>query len=651
MKKTYNFAAILFGIFFTARIFAGASELQPGLELSVSNFDENVDATTAANVRIYVEAGKPPTPFLHEGKFTASWRGFLNVEMRGDYSFQAELNGSLKLEINGTNVLEASGTNSSSALSNPIRLAKGTNVFHATFNSAISGDSFVRLRWKPRRSFLRPIPSSAFTHFPSDAESFGKKLRLGRELWVEHRCSKCHGGAQAGMPELEMDAPSFEAIGSRRNFEWMARWIANPRKLRASAHMPEIFDGENAKSNSEAAAAFLTSLKTGAAITPTPEPNPADSNAGKKLFATLHCTACHNAPDAAKIDPAKISLREVRTKFPPGALVKFLAEPDEHYAWIRMPKFKLTGEQRERLSAYLISHSSAPEKSDKENAEMERGKKLVQTSGCLNCHSLNLKNQFAAKKLAELFDWNSGCLAEKPEKKSNAPRFNFSGEERDALQAFGATDHASLSRHVPAEFAERQSRVLNCMECHEKIEGVPRFEILGGKLKPEWSAKFIAGEISYKPRPWLEAQMPSFAKRAQLLAEGLAMQHGFPPQTLAEPPLDPKAAEIGRDLVSGPPHGFSCITCHAVGKFGAAQVFESPGINLAHSGERLLPGFFKRWLLSPQLVDPVSKMPTYFDEEGGSPLTDVYGGDGKKQIDAIWNYVRLGEKMPAPRME
>jgi hypothetical protein len=244
-----------------------------------------------------------------------------------------------------------------------------------------------------------------------------------------------------------------------------------------------------------------------------------------------------------------------------------------------------------------------------------------------------------------------GCLSEKPAEDSKAPQFNFSAEEREALQAFAATDRSSLSRHVPAEFAERQSRTLNCVECHEKIENIPRFEILGEKLKPEWSAKFIAGEISYKPRPWLEAQMPAFPKRAQFLAEGLAMQHGFSPQTPAEPLVNNKAEEVGRDLISVPPHGFSCVTCHAVGKAGTTQVFEAPGINLAYSGERLLPTFFKRWLLSPQLIDPISKMPTYFDEEGKSPLIDVYEGDGKKQIDAIWQYIRLGEKMAAPKTE
>lgn len=41
-------------------------------------------------------------------------------------------------------------------------------------------------------------------------------------------------------------------------------------------------------------------------------------------------------------------------------------------------------------------------------------------------------------------------------------------------------------------------------------------------------------------------------------------------------------------------------------------------------------------------------MPVYFDEEGKSPLADVLGGDADQQLDALWQYLRLGSKMPPP---
>ena len=41
-------------------------------------------------------------------------------------------------------------------------------------------------------------------------------------------------------------------------------------------------------------------------------------------------------------------------------------------------------------------------------------------------------------------------------------------------------------------------------------------------------------------------------------------------------------------------------------------------------------------------------MPVYFDQ-GRSPLPDYFDGDGAKQIDALWQYLRLGPQMPLPK--
>ena len=140
--------------------------------------------------------------------------------------------------------------------------------------------------------------------------------------------------------------------------------------------------------------------------------------------------------------------------------------------------------------------------------------------------------------------------------------------------------------------------------------------------------------------------MPAFPSRGLDIGRGLAMLHGFPPVTAAEPPIDLEAAEIGRKLVSAE-GGFSCVSCHAIGTYSAAQLFESPGINLAYSGERLLQDYFDRWMRDPLRVDPTSKMPRYF-EDGTSPLFEYYDGRAKKQIDALWQYIRLGDRMADP---
>jgi len=629
----------------------GANQLEPGLAVTFTTTEHNgtIDVAVLPSVQLYVPAGEPPTPFLPGGKFAAHWVGFISSEIRDNYTFQAELHGELKLEINGAVVLQTNAGGAST--SKPVRLNKGTNSFSAEFTSPTEGDAWLRLYWSSKEFAPEPISLNALTHGTTPDLRKTSQLRLGRELFIEFRCAKCHErpAPDAGIPELAMDAPAFDDIGSRRNYDWLARWIADPKAARPTAHMPKLFQGPKANEDAQVVAAFLASLKSESKESK--QPAAGQAQAGKKQFESLHCVACHNTPGTSENDPDKVSLAHVREKFAPGALVPFLRKPGEHYAWIRMPDFKLNAVEAEQLAAFIQSSAAAPKNltAPNEAAVIEPGRTLAQSAGCLNCHALKIENRFAARPLADLAPdkWNQGCLADKSGEDSKAPRFDFSPAERAALQAFAATDRASLTRHVPIDFAERQSGLLRCAACHGKFESFPPLDGLGGKLKPEWMKAFIGGAVTYKPRPWIEARMPAFVQFADGLAIGLAARHGFPPQTPAEPPIDMEAAKIGRKLVSAT-GGFVCVSCHAAGSVAAIQVFESQGVNFAYAGARAQKSYFHRWVRNPLRIDPATKMPVYFDAEGKSPLADYYNGDAEKQIEAIWQYIRLLEKTPSP---
>jgi cytochrome c peroxidase len=141
--------------------------------------------------------------------------------------------------------------------------------------------------------------------------------------------------------------------------------------------------------------------------------------------------------------------------------------------------------------------------------------------------------------------------------------------------------------------------------------------------------------------------MPAFKQHGEQLAQGMAMLHGYAPKSEPFKPVDQELAKVGRKLISSE-GGLSCVACHAVGTFGATQVFETAGINFVYATDRLRHDFFVRWLRNPLTIDPQTKMPVFFDEEGKSPLGDVLEGDALKQIDAIWEYFLLKEKMPPP---
>jgi len=635
----------LLGCTVLAGVLLGA-EVPQGLALTVTT-GATTDRWVAENVWLFVPAGESASPFVGVGRFEAKWEGFISSELRADYAFHAEFQGDLKVVIGDAIALEGAGTGVTPLNGKSVRLNKGPNPMTVTYTAPAGGDAFVRLFWSNPETPYNPVPPSALTHTVTEPLLKSLQAHEGRHLLTELRCAKCHT-TPGTMAELAMDAPSFQGIGSRRRFDWLSRWIQNPEAMRPGTPMPTFFHGAEAAGQADAIAAFLVSLKGTAKA----EVAAGDAAEGKSLYEKLHCAACHNAPDASETDPKKISQKQVLAKFVPGSLAAFLQKPEEHYAWIRMPNFKLSASEAAHLAAYLESTADKPgERTAPNDAGLvDRGRKLVSSTGCLNCHALDgSKNDLVAKPLATLpaERWTSGCLANKPAADSKSPWYSLSDNQKASLRTFAATDRSSLNRQVDADFLQRQSTALNCRECHGKFEGFPTWELLGGKLKPEWAGPFIAGNESRKPRPWLESRMPAFPAFAQRIAVGLATGYGLPPKTPADGSPDADAAEKGRKLASAS-GGFSCVSCHGAADFGATQVFEAPGINLALSYERLQRSYFNRWLRSPLSVDPTTKMPVYFDELGKSPLTEIYEGDGPKTINSVWEYIRLKDKMPRP---
>ena len=628
-----------------------AAERAPGLAVTFESGGAS-DTASWPGVLLHVAAGQPPSPFVPGGPFTATWEGFVNSELRSEYTFHVEASGEVQLEVNGAPVTSgntAVGTNGAVSLARgPVKLSKGANALRVTYKSPARGDAFVRLYWSNAETPRNPVPMSALTHDESAALKKGARVREGRGLFMDLRCVRCHdAGGESKAPELAMDAPSFAGIGSRLGAAWMAKWIADPASVRPGTPMPRMVHGADAPGQAKAMAAFLSSLRE-PAVGPAKE---GDAEQGKALYEKLHCVSCHVAPEGGEPDASKVSQKDVKAKFRPGALAAFLMRPSEHFAWVRMPDFRLSAEEASHLAAYLVKHAEgeAPGEDGADAALRDEGRKLVENTGCLQCHALpGAKASGGSKALAQLpaGAWGGGCMAETAAA-GKVPVYALTAGQREALRAFAASDRASLGRHVASEFVERQSAALRCAECHGKHEGFPGWELLGGKLRPEWAAAFIAGKPMPKPRTWLESRMPGFPAHAEGLAEGLATRHGWPSVTPSEPPPSAELAEKGRKLVSAN-GGFSCVSCHGVADFGATAVFEAPGINLALSHERLQPDYYRRWIRSPLSVDPNTKMPVYFDDQGKSPLSEFFDGDGPATIHAIWEYLKLGPKMPKP---
>lgn len=615
------------------------------------------------NAWLYVPEGQPPTPFLPAGPFEVTLTGSLDAPLRSFYQFALETRGTATLIVDGKEVLEHSSEGELSDLTKFTRLNKGPNQIQIKFKSPETGPASVRFYWAPRKKPMDWAPDEAWSHDPAMAGLPEAMARLqGRELVLENRCQNCHSMEFSGtpIPEMAMNGPALSGIGSRRGMDWIARWIENPEAMRAQAKMPKIFHGESAKQSARSIAAFLSELGE---TEPTELPSDivADETVltqGKELFTALRCVSCHQAPgtDPEGETALKISLNHINSKFPVGRLAEFLQQPDRHYEWIRMPRFQFSEEEAVAVAGYLrASVPSAPEAEWETNpALVEAGKIAIQQSGCLNCHNVSdptLENKAVFAAWSSLSAWDSGCLNQ-GETEGTAPRFTMDSESVQSIQAFaklGESAAVSLTKSVPVESAKRLAAQLNCVECHQSYGDLPQFSIMGGKLKPEWMERFIGGHIGLdqKPRPWITARMPGFPKYAGLLSQGLAMQHGLPPVTAeAQEEIDTAQVEISQQLVSSE-GGFNCISCHSMGQYAANAVFESAGINLAYTYDRLQKEYYYRWMRNPLEIDSRTKMPAFFATEN-SPLGSVLEGSSQAQMDALWHYIRTRDEMPEP---
>jgi mono/diheme cytochrome c family protein len=412
---------------------------------------------------------------------------------------------------------------------------------------------------------------------------------------------------------------------------------------------------------------------------------------GGRIVARLGCIGCHTLPDRdpATPDPrGRIPWRNIKAKFQPDALIAFLKKPEEHFAWIRMPNFHFSDDEARNVAAYLLKNSKDLD-GETPNGDAANGQKLVQSAGCLSCHTIAGQNELKAPAISDLA---KGCLAKDATARGKAPDFGLDEPTRDALVAFISTDRASLKQDTPPEFAERQISELGCVNCHSRdrtpdawddlvkeTESLSKGDIVdiessaggkglpgepapgtgdqqrppltwvGEKLKPNWMADFIAGKIDYKPRAWMRARMPSFPARAQGITIGLALEHAVPTTLPPEKPANVELAKIGKQLVSRN-GGLSCVQCHGIGSIGPIAPFEAPSINFKYVNERLRKDYFDRWMRDPIRLVSTTKMPK-FQNDGKTALTDILDGDADKQFDAIWEYLKAGRKIVHPEQQ
>ena len=229
----------------------------------------------------------------------------------------------------------------------------------------------------------------------------------------------------------------------------------------------------------------------------------------------------------------------------------------------------------------------------------------------------------------------------------------------------------------PSPFAVRQGQLARagCVRCHQRdtdrpplIEEIgrtlggaylqtipyqrtPRLSFPHQKLRPGYLVDAVREGASVLRSPEYTYRMPAFGSQAETLVQAIAEADGEldaeeVPKT--SPIMDPTVGSLaGPELVGS--QGYGCISCHVWN----SQQFTQPdpgavGPDLTRLVGRVRRDWFDRFVEDPARFYPRTPMPGVFLRGKKATLTSVLDGDPTRQKDALWSYLSLGSRAPAP---
>ncbi|MHB8520770.1 MAG: hypothetical protein ACYDH9_08420 [Limisphaerales bacterium] len=550
-------------------------------------------------------------------QFKAEWDGVLKVLRGGEYTLSADA----RVVVNGKEVANR-----------PVLLEAGDLPLHLEYARPPRGPARLQLLWESGFFKQEPIPSSAFAHRETPPElARCARITRGRELVEDLNCVACHKTGSSLLPGRV--GPVLTAIGSRTTARWIFKWLENPRHFRRTAVMPVVLEIIQDRAD---VAAYLAGLKDSKDAVKETASDETRIARGKQLFDTVGCTACHTDTD----NP----LAGLGSKISAARLARYLRAPLAGDPSGRMPEMNLNAEEAGAIAEHLVQSRNPEFEAAVPPGDADRGRHLVATSGCLNCHTLNdagvpVPTALTAPEFNRL-SGGKGCLAENPSRAT--PRYALSADDRASLEAFlGSPD---ISEAPVPDFYRRVSQ-FRCDACHE-LNGPakvafdklpPPLTDAGNKLRASWLDQVL--NHRKRVRPWMELRMPHYGAVVQPLVAEFAGQAGAEPGEGATiPPPPPEQIQAGAKLVGRGEGGLSCINCHDFR--GEKSGGEMRGPDMTEMYARVRVDWARRWWRDPARIIPGTAMPSFFSE--------MPSPQAERMMSDLLAALSLGKNMPIP---
>ena len=442
--------------------------------------------------------------------------------------------------------------------------------------------------------------------------------------------------------------------------------------------MPIVLHGPTVRQDAADLAAYLS------ADAPPPEPWPAaDASTvahGGRLFTALGCVACHVAPAMDDSDPTlnRLSLGTVKAKFTPAGLAEWLRAPEAHYAWVKMPNFRLSDADAAALSAWIVSRCKDDVLPPAAAGDAGRGKALFASAGCMSCHAGRDNATPVGPSAVDLShaDWTRGCLAG-GKVTGHAVDYAFTPDQLGGLRAMAATDwRPTLATDPSAEFAARQMVAVRCNACHHIDDADSAWSTLDGDVSAIESSLPPKPADEPEPQGGSDAAAADVGRREAPPAVGRVVHRrprhvqaaavdGRPHAQLRQSGRWPR----GRAGAGARVAGDGRVACRARPEAGRhrPRPDRPDPVRLRQVPQRGRPGGHRpvrgvRPELRPRDRSPAARLLRPLDAkpadlpaghedarvrqcEGKTPYTDILGGDATAEYEAIWQYLLAGDKI------
>jgi mono/diheme cytochrome c family protein len=191
------------------------------------------------------------------------------------------------------------------------------------------------------------------------------RIVAGQALLSELNCLSCH----PARPEFKArigfkPAPDLRDAGARLNASYVREYLLRPHSLKPGSTMPDLLrigSGFGRDRDVDHLVHFIASL--GGPLAPSKQPVTPDMiDAGRRLYHTLGCVACHPAEREADAPPAGLTpLGTLWKKTTVERMAEFLLDPLATRPHGRMPRVPMTAGEALRLAAYLLRDQQPPQ--------------------------------------------------------------------------------------------------------------------------------------------------------------------------------------------------------------------------------------------------------------------------------------------------